>query len=149
MKKKVLVLGVGNTLRRDDGVGPSVIQILKQEKDLLVDLKDGGTDGLSVIEYLKPYQKAIVIDAVEMGAEPGAVKLFTPEEAIINIKSESLSTHGFGLGEAIKLMQGLGIKTELKIIGVQPQDISFGEGLTEKIKNGLAEIVKLVRSEII
>jgi hydrogenase maturation protease len=89
-KKETLILGVGNPLRRDDGIGPEVIRLLTEEKTKKnrmyelpydVDLLDGGTDGLGLIEYLKEYKKVIIIDAVEMKLAPGTVKVFTPEEA--------------------------------------------------------------------
>ena len=148
MKNSCLIIGVGNILRRDDGIGPAVIERLRAEPISSVDLRDGATDGLTVIEYLKPYQRAVIIDAVDMQAEPGTIRMFTPEEAIINIKAEALSTHGFGLAEVLKLMQSLEIKTELKIIGVQPESIEFGEGLTEKVKVRVEEIAELVKEEI-
>ncbi|MBU0581177.1 MAG: hydrogenase maturation protease [Candidatus Margulisbacteria bacterium] len=148
MNKKVLVLGVGNALRRDDGVGPEVIKFLQDEKSDKTDFLDGGTDGLSLLDVLKEYKKAILIDAVDMKMVPGEVRIFTPEEAKLKIKTESLSTHGIGLAEVIGLMQQLEIKTELKIIGVQPENIDFGEGLSETVLSKLPEIIKIVKGEI-
>jgi hydrogenase maturation protease len=143
---KTLILGVGNTWRRDDGVGIEAIELLRQENLPNVDLIDGGIDGLSLIDTIKQYQQAIIIDAVDMQLTPGTVKSFDAEEARIKIKHDALSTHGFGLAEVIGLLEKLGCNTEIKIIGVQPQDISFGEGVTEPVKASLLEIVKLCRS---
>ena len=148
-RSKVLVLGVGNTLRRDDGIGPEVIGELKRsEKSIQADLQNGGTDGLALLEIIKVYRKAIIIDAVDMGLKVGDIRLFTPEEAKINIKQDTLSTHGFGLAETIKLMEHLGINTELMIIGIQPEDISFGEGLTKKIRATIPTIKEIIEENI-
>jgi len=145
---KTLILGVGNTLRQDDGIGPIVINQLKEENLNNVDLIDGGTDGLTLFEYIKKYQNAIIIDAVEMGHEPGEIKLFTPAEVKLNVVSDTLSTHGFGLKEIIELMQSLEVKTNLKIIGIQPKSIDYGEGLTSEISTKVEKVKNLVKENI-
>lgn len=142
MGNKTLILGVGNILRKDDGIGPKVIEVLRQRPLANVDLMDGGIDGLALLDKITEYKKVILIDAVNMNTAVGTVKVFTPSDALINISSDALSTHGLGLAELIKLMQELEIKTQLQIIGVQPQDISFGEELTPEIASKIPEIVE-------
>jgi hydrogenase maturation protease len=139
-KNKVLVLGVGNPYRRDDGIGNEVIKVLSEQKISGFDLKDVG-DGLSILEIIEPYQKVIIIDACEMAESPGTVKVFSPEEAIIKIKNDALSTHGIGLAEVLHLIKALEIKIDLKIIGVQPKEIGFGEGLSKIIKKKIPVIL--------
>lgn len=141
---KILVLGVGNIIRKDDGIGPKVIEELKKQGRLNVDLVDGGTDGLALLDLIADYDKAIIIDAIDMRLAPGTIKQFSPADAKINITHDALSTHGFGLAEVIKFMEELNITTELTIIGVQPEDITFGEGLTEKIQPALGEILNII-----
>ncbi len=157
-KKETLILGVGNPLRRDDGIGPEVIRLLTENRSKKnstyklssdIDLLDGGTDGLGLIEYLKDYKKVIIIDAVEMKLTPGTIKVFTPQEAVININSDALSTHGFGIAELIKLARGLDINPELIIVGIQPENIDYGEELSGTISSILdiliKEILKLIQ----
>ncbi len=147
--KKMLVLGVGNPFRRDDGIGPAVISHLQSDKALEgVDLLDGGTDGLSLLEYIKEYENALIVDAVEMGMVPGEVRIFSPEEAKLTIRTDALSTHGFGLAEVIGLMETLEITTNLCIIGIQAKDISFGEGLSPEISSKIEEILELVKKNL-
>lgn len=146
MANKNLILGVGNTWRRDDGVGIKAIDLLRQENLSGVDLVDGGIDGLSLIDTIKQYQQAIIIDAVNMQLAAGSVKLFTSQEAKIKIKNDALSTHGFGLAEVLGLLEQLGCDTKITIIGVQPQDVSFGEGLTELVMANLPKVIELCRS---
>ncbi|MCK5201195.1 MAG: hydrogenase maturation protease [Spirochaetales bacterium] len=153
-KKETLILGVGNPLRRDDGIGPAVIQLLEKKRSSYeipsnVELIDGGTDGLGLIEYLKDYKKVIIIDAVESGVAPGTIKVFTPEEAVLNINSDSLSTHGFGIAELIKLAKELDINPKLVIVGVQPGDVSYGEGLSDILSLKMEEAAKVVVSTTI
>jgi hydrogenase maturation protease len=145
MKNKSLVIGVGNPFRRDDGIGPEIIRILKLENKSNFDLIDGGTDGLALLDQLAGYEKAVIIDAAEMLEAPGVIKLFTPAEAKIKIKSDVLSTHGFGMAEMLKIAEELNVETKIRIIGVQPKDINFGEGLSEEIKNKIPQILDLIK----
>ena len=93
-KPKILIIGVGNPFRSDDGIGPAIIKILQAENNPDFVLVDGGTDGLALLDQLAEYEKSIIIDAVQMLEAPGVVKSFTPAEAKIKIKSDVLSTHG-------------------------------------------------------
>jgi hydrogenase maturation protease len=147
-KNNIIIIGVGNILRRDDGIGSIIIEELENLKLENVDLLDGGTDGLALLDYLSNYSQAIIIDAVSMGTLPGTVKVFTPQEVSINIQSDALSTHGLGLAEVMKLMEPLEIKTNLTIIGIEPKDISFGEGLSVEIQAKIPEILAGVRHAI-
>lgn len=152
-KKEFLILGVGNPLRRDDGIGPEVIRMLTEDRTRGnstyklrsdIDLLDGGTDGLGLIEYLKDYKKVVIVDAVEMKLKPGTIKEFTPEEAVININSDALSTHGFGIAELIKLAKGLDINPELVIVGIQPEDVSYVEKLSNSVSSVLDKLMAVV-----
>ena len=147
-ESKTLVLGIGNSFRRDDGVGPAVINRLNAEADLEdIDVLDGGTDGISLLEYLKGYEKALIIDAVDMGMEPGEVRVFSPDEARL-IRADALSTHGIGLAEVIGMMKILNIEVELRIIGIQAKDVTFGEGLSPELSSNIETILELVKEEV-
>ena len=146
---KILVLGIGNPFRRDDGIGPAVIHHLQLENNLeRVDLLDGGIDGLSLINYMKGYEKVLVVDAVDMGMTPGDVQVFSPSEAKLTIKADTLSTHGFGLAELIALMEKLEMKTDLCIIGIQAKDVRFGEGMSPEVSSKIEKVLKLVKEQV-
>ncbi|MCP4051249.1 MAG: hydrogenase maturation protease [bacterium] len=146
LNSKILVTGVGNPLRKDDGIGPEVVRRLKKTGLAdNVDILDGGTDAFALIDIVKHYSKVIVIDAVNMQAEPGTIRVFRPDEARLTVKSDALSTHGFGLAEALTLIDKLEIKVNLIIIGIQPGDISFGEGLSLEVSRAASDLVKLVQ----
>jgi len=155
-KKNILIVGAGNLWRRDDGIGIVVIERLRalQQQhanafflaENKVDLLEIGTDGLSLLDILPNYPKAIIIDAVDMAAPVGTIKVFAPEEAKIKITNDALSTHGFGIAEMLKLAEQLNIQTKITIIGIQPKDISFGNELGLEIEptvNAIIELIKL------
>lgn len=148
MKSKILVVGVGNPLRRDDGIGSEIIKILQKESNPNFTLIDVGTDSFLIFDQLSLYKKVIIIDAVSMGEDSGVVKLFTPKEAKLKIKNDALSTHGFGLVQILKLVEKFDITTVIKVIGIQPQNISFGEGLSDVVKKNVPQILDLIKKEI-
>ncbi len=152
-KKETLILGVGNPLRGDDGVGPEVIRLLKENRDSYklaadIDLLDGGTDGLGLIEYFREYRKVILIDAVLMGMPPGTVKVFKPEDALFHICNDSLSTHGFGISELVKFAKELELLPELSIVGIQAENTDYGEGLSESVKCNMEKVVTVINNLI-
>ncbi len=151
-KRKILILGVGNPLRRDDGIGPEIIRLLSEKREPVnpgYDLVDGGTDGLGLIEYFRMYKKVILIDAVEMGLAPGTVKAFTPDEALFHINTDSLSTHGFGIPELIKLARELDVMPRLTIVGIQPEDTQFGEGLSHSVQSAIEKTLGIIRKKVL
>jgi len=148
-ENSTLVLGVGNPFRRDDGVGPAVIARLQSDERLKgVDVLDGGIDGLALMDYMQGYQKVLIVDAVNMGANPGEFRLFSPQEATLSITADALSTHGFGVAEVIALMDKLDIQVDMRILGIQAKDVTFGEGFSPEISARLDDILELVRKEV-
>jgi hydrogenase maturation protease len=146
---KMLVLGVGNPFRRDDGIGPAVIQRLHADTHLEgIDLLDGGIDGFSLIDHIQGYAKVLVVDAVEMGEQPGAIRVFTPDEAIVKIQADALSTHGFGLAEVLAFMQKLDMRPEVRIIGIQANDVTVGEGMSPEVSSRIDDVLEVVKNAI-
>jgi len=145
-KNKTLVLGVGNPLRRDDMLGLHLIRELQQGSSFPnIDLREGPFDGLTLLDEMQEYARVLLIDAVDMHAEPGAIRLFTPLEVKQYIRRDTLSTHGFGLAEVIQLMDALGLSPDLKILGIQPKNIEFGEGLSPEIECKMGVALQKIR----
>ena len=146
----MLIIGVGNPFRGDDGIGPFVIATLMQQKCDGVTLVDGGTDAMQLIEEIKDHLgPVIIIDAVDMKREPGTIEVFKPGDAKINLAGDAMSTHGFGLAEMLKLLETLEIKADITICGMQPADISFQEGFSEPVEAKIEELIETIRREFI
>ena len=98
------IFAVGNSFYGDDGVGAAVLEKIRQY-DVFpeAELVDVHTDALALLDHLAPGEKNVVVDAAEMGLEPGAAVGFRPSEVRLKIKSDHLSMHGFGLAEAFDL----------------------------------------------
>jgi hydrogenase maturation protease len=111
-----------------------------------IELLDIGTDGLALLDVVPHYSHVLIIDAVEMRAAPGTIKLFSPAEARINITHDALSTHGFGLAEMVRLAEELGITTttSLQIIGIQPSTLAFGTELSPPLQQAFPRVLQLI-----
>jgi hydrogenase maturation protease len=152
--KKILVVGAGNPLRRDDGVGPYIINRIRKmdhghkKQHHTVKYIDVGTDGLVLFDMMQHATHTLLVDAVHMNTSPGTIKIFKPEDAKINIYDDSLSTHTLGLATLIHLLEQFKVATSLKIIGIQPVDITLGEGLTPLIQTKVNDLLHIVAFEI-
>lgn len=148
--KRVLILGLGNPLLGDEGIGVWVAEELQRlELPDGVSVVEGGTAGLGLISLMKGYQRVIVVDAADMGHSPGRVVRFTPSEVQFKTAEGSLSLHQVGLGEVLALAESLGVApTELVIIGIQPSRIEAGAGLSPEVERAVPQIIRMVLNEL-
>ncbi len=140
-RRPILILGIGNILLRDEGVGVRVIETLRQQEiPDTINLVDGGTSGADLIDILADRRKVIIVDAVDAGKAPGTVIRFE-EDDLENIPNSALSLHELGIAETLKMTSKLNCKPkEVVFFGIQPKDISPGLELSDEI----AEIVPIV-----
>mgnify|MGYP001165939697 CR=1 FL=1 len=148
--EKTLVIGVGSVLRSDDGLGVRVIDELQKEKfPPEVKLLSGDISGLELIKYFPQFQRIIIIDAADIKDKPGTVKLFKSSEIKKSDFANIVSTHGMTLLETLTLAEKLDISSKIIIIGIQPQNTSFGLSLTPEIEEKIPSIVSLVKKVIV
>ncbi|MDS0527534.1 HyaD/HybD family hydrogenase maturation endopeptidase [Clostridium sp. SHJSY1] len=146
--KHTVIIGIGNILLRDDGVGVHTINYLRNENiSSTIELVDGGTSTLNILSYFLDYSRVIVIDCLRAGYEPGTIYKINPDE-IINYKSENLSLHDVQILDVIKMANMIGKFPKVTIIGIEPEEISLNTELTETIKNKVHEIIKHIKYEI-
>ncbi len=147
--RPILILGIGNILLRDEGVGVRVIeQMQKIPLPDDVELIDGGTAGADLLDVLADRRKVIVIDAIQADCEPGTVLRFTADE-LTQPDRVGMSLHELGLGQALTMTRQLGCEPkEVVVFGIKPRDISCGLELSEDITASLPKVVELVLAEI-
>jgi len=146
---KVTVLGIGNLLLRDEGVGVHLVQRLAGMVDSAgVELVDGGTS--PDIQYLvgDDTDKLIVVDAVDAGDEPGAVYRFTAED-VAQDTAMPVSLHEIGILETLRLMALRETKPKSTvIIGIQPKTMDYGLELSPEVERKMPDVINLVLKEI-
>ena len=151
-----LILGLGNPWRGDDGLGPAVIRWL-QARGLPPDVVavDGGTPGLELVLTLagdhkgRPYRRALIVDAADLGRAPGEWVRFTPEQARLKKGDVHLSLHAAGLAEALALGEALGtLPKEVVIFGVQPAGVDWSPALSAAAQAAVPIVGQAVLQEL-
>lgn len=145
-----LVIGLGNPLRGDDGVGSRIIEELEGlELPDGVMVVEGGTAGLGLIGLMEGYQRVIVVDAADMGHPPGRVVRFTPPEVQLKTVEPALSPHEIGLWEVLALAETLEvIPAEVVIIGIQPSRLGEGAELSPEVERAIPQAIRTVLNEL-
>lgn len=150
--KKFGIIGIGNPLRRDDGIGIILLEKLKeQKKDLPEEIEfiDGGTGGMNLLHVFSSFDNVLIIDAVQLHINPGSYKLFTADDININKKIIYISTHENQLPQVIEMSKQLGeLPKKFFIFGIQPKDISYGTTLTNDIQTKINTLLKSLQNEI-
>ena len=142
--RNVLVLGIGNILKSDEGLGVYIVNYMKESDIQLpdgVELIDGGTAGFDLLSIMKNREKIVIVDALNMDDSPGNIYRFTPDDAIDYRSTASL--HEIGIIEVIKVLRLLGSNPEIEIIGVVPADInSLDISISEAVRKSVPHVVK-------
>ena len=145
----ILILGIGNLLLKDEGVGVHVVQKLKEMPlPENVEVLDGGTAGLDLADYIAGRKKLIVIDAVNAGGKPGTLYRLTKEN--LDIKPKAIfSFHEIDFLDALHISEVVNSKPEeVVVIGIEPKDMSIGTELSPEIEERIPRIIELVASEL-
>jgi hydrogenase maturation protease len=145
--RKLAVVGVGNILLRDEGVGVAISTALDKEGFLSdsIDYFDGGTSIFSLVSVLEDYSRIILVDAAEGGGPPGSVYFFSADD-IKPAAGPKYSLHDMGIHEELKLNWiSTGRKPVTSIIGVEPFEIALGDSLSDKMQQVLDTVLEKVR----
>ena len=142
---KILILGIGNVLMGDEGVGVHAIKELEKETfPPNVTLLDGGTGGFHLLEYLQEYPRIIMIDATMDGKPAGTISLIEPKFATDFPKS--LSAHDIGLRDLIESTAVLGELPKMYLITITIDSIqSMQMELSPKIEKQIPAVVEKVK----
>jgi len=150
VKPAILVLGIGNLVMRDDGVGVRVVQELQRSFHFPENVKvvDGGTLGLDLLPLLEDASHLILVDAVETGEKPGSLIRLTGQELPIALQTK-LSPHQMGLKDLLAVSELMGHSpAEMVLIGVQPGSAEMGAELTAEVEDILEEVTAKVLMEL-
>lgn len=148
-EKPIMIVGVGNSIQMDDGVGIHVLNELKNY-DLPdeVELFDGGTLGIDLMPYIEGREKLIFIDSVKAGQEPGTILRFQPDDLTYD-DAPKTSVHQIGLIESLQMISLIGKAPDRVVIfGVQPKTIGWSEELTDEVKASIPKLIPHILKEI-
>ena len=148
---RTLILGIGNSILRDDGIGPRLVQELRGKiSDPTVELRETSLSGLNLLEAISGFNYVIVIDAVQSGSNPGQIYWLKPED-IDDQGEHAYLHHNMGLFKMLELGKNLALPVpeEISILAIEAEDVStFGEDLTPEVEKAIPAAVNLVLSEL-
>lgn len=140
-KNKTLVLGIGNTLLSDEGVGVHVINQLILENAFFPDVlyMDGGTLSFTLAQSIESCDQLIVVDASEIKSTPGAVQVFENEAMDFFITNgNKKSVHEVGLVDVMSIAMLAGhLPSRRALVGIQPDSLDWGEYPTEAVQQAI------------
>lgn len=145
----IVIVGVGNALMGDEGVGIHAIERLRKETwPPGVDLIDGGTPGIGLLHIIEGRDLAIIIDCADFGGRPGEVRTFDPDDLVRDERAEA-SLHATDLLSALELARRTGHSPKrVRIVGIQPSSIGMGTALSPPVAASLPTIPEVVRTSI-
>ena len=150
MKKATVVLGLGNPLMGDEGIGGFLIQRLARsaERYPSVEFADAGTGGLSVLHLIDGRRRAVIVDCALMDEAPGTIRRFTPEEVRSTKALTHQSLHETDLLHVIEMARTLGQAPEtIVFFGIQPAVVRPGQGLSPALMDRIDEYVSIIAAE--
>lgn len=146
---KTLVLGLGNLVHSDDGLGVHAIQALQQDSRVPDDtvLMDGGTLGLNLLPHISAFQRLLVIDALDV-AEPAGTLLRLEGKALRNLPGKA-SVHQLGFADLMVALELLGESPEeIVLFGVQPLSTEWSTELTPPVREALGPLLDAVVEQL-
>lgn len=152
MGDRILVMGIGNYLMADEGVGVHLAQRLSRlSLPPLVDVVDGGTGGFHLLEYFETYPKIILVDATLDDQPPGTIRLIQPRFA--SDFPKSMSTHDIGLKDMVSSLQLMGRAPEIflfvvSIASIQEQGIALTNAIEEIMPTLIHKVTNLVETMV-
>ena len=135
-----LIVGVGNTLRCDEGVGPAAVQRILTRGALPpgVEAVDAGTPGFAILDLARSARRMVVIDAMRAGGAPGTVYVVSPERVRSRGREFTESLHGVSILGALRLARAVGeLLPEVCLVGVEPQELGWGAELSPPVSAAL------------
>jgi hydrogenase maturation protease len=147
--KPILILGLGNPLQGDDGIGCRVVRELEQRTlPDQVEVMDGGTPGIGLLNLFEGRRRVIIIDAAEMGRAPGEVVRFRPPEVALTGAAERFSLHRSGVANALALANELRLALpEIIVFGVQPAQAGWSDQLSPAVQAAVDHVIQAIASQ--
>lgn len=148
---KTLILGIGNTLLTDEGIGVHVLSDLENSSSPVLEnvtTMDGGTLSFTLAGPIENCDQFIVIDAAELKSDPGTVKIFENQEMDEYIISgNKKSVHEVSLADVMSITMLSGNLPEKRaLVGIQPKDLDWGESPTESVSAAIPVVISEIES---
>ncbi len=145
MKPSILILGIGNLLMGDEGIGVHVAEMLQKVSfPYHVTVLDGGTGGFHLLEYFELHDHIIMVDATLDGRPPGTIRLIKPRFA--SDFPPAMSTHDIGLKDLVSALQLLGRMPEIDLIVISIASLQHqGIYLSDEVQDVVPDVISKIK----
>ena len=145
----MLVIGIGNSMRRDDGAGPAVVRLLRERKLPGLAAVEHPGDGLALLELWSGHDRVWLVDAARSGASAGVIHQFNATTTPLPRDLLHPSSHLFGVGEAVELARIQGrLPSQLLVFAIEGDNFSFGTGLTPAVMTGVHGVMAIITASM-
>ncbi|MEM1658774.1 MAG: hydrogenase maturation protease [Candidatus Jordarchaeales archaeon] len=144
--RKIFVIGVGNYLLGDEGVGIHVVNKLREVTlPSCVEVVDGGVGGLFLLEFFEKAEKVILIDAVLGGGKPGDVYVLRAKELEESGVKSLTSSHDVDIQMLVKVAREMEVLPELFLVGVEPKNYrEIGINLSREVEEAMPKVIEII-----
>lgn len=154
-EKPVIVIGLGNPLMADEGIGPALAAALAEMARTgtlptdEVEYLDGGCGGMYLLHSMAGRRKVILIDCAKMGLAPGTLRRFTPDDVATVKQMTHLSLHEVDILRVIEMTEMIDQRPgEIVIFGVEPERIEMQMHLTDALQKRIPDYLAAIAEEI-
>ena len=152
---RVIIIGIGQTLRGDDAVGVEAVRRWQQAFPATADRLDVTVEfselpGLGLLDLLDGFNAAVLVDAVQSANRPGHIHRLSPED-LATFGTEARSAHGWGVAESIQLGQQLnpsGLEVRIRLIGIEAQQVELGKPLSDAVEDAMPLACQAIEDEV-
>ncbi len=132
----IAVIGLGSTLRRDDGVGIHVLSLLADrfKADGRLTFLDFGAASVDLVNRIQDFSRVLLIDAIDAGLAPAALRIFELKDVACDINEKKISSHELSLADLFRLYETLGLSTPVHVAGIQVKDVSYGLEMSRELE---------------
>lgn len=144
-----VIIGIGNTIKSDDGVGVAAVRYLRGRVPEGVELVEGSVYCADLFTFIEGRRKAIFVDGIDAGEKPGDIFRFSPDDVRDRKPAVPMSVHDFGVYDLISTARLMDqCPEDVTIFAVQVKNVEMGEGLSEEVSAALPRLSELILEEL-
>jgi hydrogenase maturation protease len=147
--RKVLLIGIGNEYRSDDGIGLGIARKICERHLSSVNVKEESGEGATLMEAWQGYETVILVDAISSGAKPGTILKIDASKEIGSAKFFHYSTHAFSVTEAIELARAMKtLPPKLFVYGIEGVNFNAGVDISHVVQESAKQVVDQILKDI-
>jgi hydrogenase maturation protease len=147
--KEIILIGIGNELRKDDGVGIVIVRELKKRVPNGISFYEFHDDSMDIMEQWKGYHTAYIFDATSSGVKPGTIYRFLIPKDKLHKNIFGISTHTLNISDTIELARILNcLPKQIILYGIEGEIFEQGKGLSSTVNKAAQEVIQEVQKEI-